>query len=404
MVLKKVVAGFLVVCLLAWSWYDVVEAQTYTTDRGTFTLTSSGVTRITAAQQTVANAVSLLGLLGRVAGPVMVGFAVWEAVTQFWDWWSRDYTVPSPSTPSTTAGTWGLSVGASPGVFTQTGYSYVLCGPVSPWPGVKQWVLGSAPSFANIMVVGAQTFYQGSYDCYTTVLQLMSAPSTSSAVRTSSTGVTGRPEMIAAIDSLLAEMNSGTFQSANNTGTDQQRTAGLQEMIDTLTAARTVLSQGVQLTSGVDYTGSPASSGNPAVVGPMPGAVPLPGEPFSSSSTSTSSGTDMTATNQKLDQMLNTPASPASAELCPECARVDKWTELWDTIKTAAASAPIFGLIARLAWPGSGTVQRQWTLGSWQGHQMSIDLDNSGIGTVIAVVRFVVVGGAVIVAYMIIFA
>lgn len=115
-------------------------------------------------------------------------------------------------------------------------------------------------------------------------------------------------------------------------------------------------------------------------------------------------GAKVDAVKADLAEMQSTAASPASAFVCPSCTRTESWVTLMQSWQAAAASAPIFGLIAHLAWPGAGSVQRQWSLGFWQGHQMSIDLDNSGIGTVVTVVRFVVVGGAVIVAYMIIFA
>jgi len=100
----------------------------------------------------------------------------------------------------------------------------------------------------------------------------------------------------------------------------------------------------------------------------------------------------------------NTPASSAGAFVCTSCTRTEAWTGLMQSWQAAAVSAPIFGLISRLAWPGAGTVQRTWTLGTWQGNMLSVDLDASGIGTAITVVRFVVIGGAVILAYMIIFA
>jgi len=91
------------------------------------------------------------------------------------------------------------------------------------------------------------------------------------------------------------------------------------------------------------------------------------------------------------------------AFVCTVCTRVATWSTLFTSLQATAASAPIFGLISRLAWPGSGSIARTWTLGSWQGRAMTVNLDGSGIGTAIMVTRFVVVGGAVILAYMIIF-
>lgn len=110
------------------------------------------------------------------------------------------------------------------------------------------------------------------------------------------------------------------------------------------------------------------------------------------------------AVEADLEEMKNTAASDSPAFTCTSCTRTESWGTLMQSWQASAAAAPIFGLIARLAWPGAGTVQRQWPVGSWRGHEMTINLDEGGIGTVITVVRFVVIGGAVIVAYMIIFA
>jgi len=96
-------------------------------------------------------------------------------------------------------------------------------------------------------------------------------------------------------------------------------------------------------------------------------------------------------------------AAPSPAFVCSTCLRVTSWAALFSSLQAAASGAPIFALVSRLAWPGVGTVQRTWDVGSWQGHSFSVNLDAAGIGTAITVVRFVVVGGAVIVAYMIIF-
>lgn len=117
------------------------------------------------------------------------------------------------------------------------------------------------------------------------------------------------------------------------------------------------------------------------------------------------SGADVVAELQAQNQAAQDAAvaAPAPAFVCPDCSRTTEWLTLMEAWQAAAQGAPIFALIANLAWPGSGTVQRAWTLGSWHGNTLSVDLSSSGIDTVITVVRFVVIGGAVIVAYMIIF-
>ncbi len=118
------------------------------------------------------------------------------------------------------------------------------------------------------------------------------------------------------------------------------------------------------------------------------------------------SAADVAVTPSGVDaagQALSGSSSAAPAVTCVQCDRVDTWQTMISGWQSAMLAAPIFGLVGRLAWPGSGSVQRVWNMGSWRGGALSIDLTASGIDTAITVTRFVVVGGAVIVAYMILF-
>jgi hypothetical protein len=212
--------------------------------------------------------------------------------------------------------------------------------------------------------------------------------------------------VIQQIDGAVAELSAkgATGMTVNNQTVYYPNGAGaMQRSIDDLLAARSVLSEGVQLSPGTDVTQG-ANYGQAQGTAPAP--VPIGTTPSGGSSASP----DMTATNTKLGEikdvltdMKNTPGSSAPGVTCDTCTRTESWGSLMQSWQGLATSAPIFALIARLAWPGSGTVQRQWTVGTWSGNTLTVDLDNAGIGTAITAVRFVVVGGAVIVAYMILF-
>lgn len=407
--MKRVLAVVLVALQV---WVPYAEAQTLLTDRQVFTVTAGGLVKINQSLQTVAKGVSVLSLFGRLVGPVTVGLALFELGSLFWDWYSATFT---PSTATVPSGTWSVGDTSGSGLYMGE-WSVTSC----PWLGEPPAWSPSGNYLSGGSTVKGIKIYEIARGCatgparrvlYVYAAPAMGAPSTDgTAVSVPSVPLAGpgdRNSLVAALEGLASELRSGQVAGvplpADVVGSPNYKgSAAFTDVVKALDDAANVLRRGVPLTTGTDVTAGPGYQvGNPTLPGNQTPTVPATGAGAS---------VDMGPTNTKLaeikdtlDAMKNAAPSLAPENTCAECERKTTWVTMMQSWQSAASAAPIFLLISRLVWPGSGTVQREWSLGSWRGHDMVIDLSSSGIGSVITVVRFVVVGGAVIVAYMIIF-
>ena len=422
MVLKRFVAVVLIASLLGVVVpVDRAEAShTYVSDLGTFTLSGSGVTKLSNATEAVRLGTQIMQFGGRWVGPVSLALAVAEIGFAAWDWYRHTYAPPSPLPSAVTGGSWQWGVIGTQSLFAYSVYLpayYSGCGGTI---ASFQWNVDPS-TIAWSKVVGGKVvdWHCGYPDVIGGQLVYLYLQSSGGTAANPFTGATVQKDRQAAIadmvayrDALVAGAplpnNIAAIMAANGEDALDPR----QSAINALNAAIDVINYGVGLNPGEATVSGPGQAAAvPSVVsgtgtGSSTQAATGGGAAATSVGTSAAGGTDLTATNKKLDDIdskLSAAPSNATPFVCPSCVRVDTWSTLFTSIQSAAAAAPIFGLIGRLAWPGSGTIQRQWALGSWQGGALSVDLDNSGVGTAITVVRFVVVGGAVILAYMIIF-
>ncbi|MCZ7627191.1 MAG: hypothetical protein C3F12_00170 [Candidatus Methylomirabilota bacterium] len=531
MVIKRVIAVLVMgAVLVVPSVASANAAAGAVTDRSVFTLSAAGAAKLSAAEKNVAQAVKILGKLGKLVGPVATALVLYDISTDVWDWWNQEYDAGSAGEyVGADNGSWGVTT-TGDGVLSTTARI------ASSGAYVGQWACGSPPSYAygnTITVVGESITRSGS-EAYcngvpfmvTVTWYYMQNSTLPTGPTQAAPGGTDRAGVISAIDDVLSSVNAqrskqdGAINAATLGGQSGYDGMSQSTLSNLLHAARDYISNGVSMASGVDYTaGSGYSAGNPALPGnsrPESVAEPAPSVDLSPVTSAVSalsssvqgwisaaeaaitsaisasqaavasavsaseaaiasavsasqaavetavagvasqvaaipvaisavasqvaaipdlitgskdaviaevdskaqalsdqiaatsgggSGADVVAELQAQDQAAQDAAVAAAAPsfACPTCARTTEWSTLMQSWQAAAAGAPIFALIGNLAWPGSGTVQRSWSVGSWMGNNLSVDLGASGIDTVITVVRFVVIGGAVIVAYMIIF-
>lgn len=458
--------------------------------RNVFTLSVSGAAKVAAAEVTVANAMRVLGLIGRLSGYVGLGLVLYDIAANTWDWWHQTYDtgVAGTAVPTGT-GNWGVTGSATYGGATKCADGFSLAADTLPSyvTVVGRKAQSSTTSFGGV---------HGACD-WSEVYVVLTSTLPSSSVAGASValgGATNRQAVIAQLDGAIADLASSGSAVINNVavpiGTTYDSIRAL------LLAARNYISNGVALSTG-DYThGSGWTTGSAANPGNViPGAVPVGGETSTStqnppaadnssivsaissmsaavvsavqaiptaiaasqtavvsavqavaapivaavrasqaavvsavnavatavsgvtshvdevktavrgvqsSTDAVKSSVDSLKAQEAAQAAAVTPAQ-APAFICPTCTRVTSWATLFSSLQTTAMAAPIFALITHLAWPGTGSLAHTWTMGSWQGHSMTVDLSASGLSTAITVVRFVVIGGAVIVAYMIIF-
>lgn len=420
MVLKRAVALTLVVSVLFVGW-DVrpSEATHVVTELGTFNLTASGVSKLSRATEKVRAAATLMQIAGRWAGPVSLVFAIAEIGMRAWDWYGHTYT--KGTTPSVLSGGY-WQFGYNGGYAVLTAYGISECDGKFTWgqgvyPATIPWGRITGIRVSTTVCGINPTRYTYLYDLYYTAVSGGVA-----ATAVSYEGGQNTKSREAAINDLVAYRdwmqanNPLPAEAASLAASAAAEEGGVPVVADPRSAVISVLNDAISVLNHGEKLSVPADAtmANAGREGPLPSVVPDTGEtPVGTGfgiTSATGGGTDLALTNQKLDQenqtleeMKDAAPSPAPAFACASCDRVTSWATLMSSWQTAIAGAPIFGLIAQLVWPGSGTVERVWTLGSWQGGSLSVNLDDSGLGTVIAVVRFVVIGGAIVVAYMIIF-
>jgi hypothetical protein len=399
----KLVAVLLVVVMLV-RVPVVAYATVVDTDTGRFVLTSSGVAKVEAAFGKVSRGLAVMEALGKLVGPVAVGFALFEIGSTIWDWWHRDYN-PGVSGVllDAPAGVWGVQ---SPGGSVYQAVAWIYRGPGCSQPDGWVWTnnFGGSPgvlSGGQLLGVTTQDISSGScksVNVIWTVAQTVAPAGTVGTVgSTASTQPQTREATIAAIDSAIAELTAaGTATNPVLGGVMPATSSGLANAIDALQQARQVLSDGVQLMPGTDVSPGVNHSTSP---GTAPAPVP-------SSGSGGSTQPDMTATNTKLDeikgQLTATPSS-APATVCPECTRSEKWGEWWDTLRAAGQAAPIFMLLNNLVINPSGSVLRTNSAGTSRWGTLVFDLTPWGIDTWIGVLRYCVLFSAMLGAYFVIF-
>jgi len=410
---KKIVASLLIVSLMVVGWPHEARATHTITDLGTITVTSTGtgLVKLTTAVERVRLGAQLMHFAGRWVGPVSIAFAVADVALNVWDWYR--HTFNAGTTPAAVSGgSWSWGVAGTQSIFAYTVYTdafYTQCGGGS----VPRLVWNVDPAGINwSKVVGGKTVdwncgfpsVRGGELVY---LYIQAANATTTVAYTGANDLSREQaitDLVSYRDALLAGDPIPNNVVDLVTGAGYPNTVGdpRARAVQTLNDAIDVIDRGVGLQpgDGLTTTGPGQGGSAPAPVGNTGTGT---GTGTGTLSPLATGGTDLTATNQKLDTMINTPAQQAPTFACPVCTRTTEWSTLMGSLQSAASGAPIFGLIARLSWPGSGTVQRQWTLGSWRGGTLSVDLSYSGIDTAITVVRFVVIGSAIIAAYMIIF-
>lgn len=383
----------------------VSHATVVDTDTGRFVLTPSGVAKVEAAFGKVSRGLAVMQALGKLVGPVAVGFALFEIGSTIWDWWHRDYN-PGVSGVmlNAPAGVWGVQ-SPSGGAYQGTAWIYRGPGCFSPdgwfWTngfGITPGVLVGAQLLGVTVVDYSSGACQEVHVRWTVIdLPTGNVGNVGSVGSTASTQPQTREGTIAAIDAAIAELTAGGAALNPVVGSAMPATAnGVATAIDALQQARQVLSDGVQLMPGTDVTPGTNHGTSP---GTAPAPVPSPGQ-------GGSSGPNMTATNTKLDEIkdkLTATPSLAPPVVCTACTRAEKWGEWWDTLRAAGQAAPVFGLLNNLVINPTGSVLRTNSAGTSRWGTLVFDLTPWGINTWIGVLRYCVLFTAMIGAYFVIF-
>lgn len=261
-VLRRVVSSLLIMALVLGLVPVQAEANVYS-ERQVFDLTASGLAKIAVAESTIATAVSILKILGRVSTALSVGFVAYEVTTGFWDWWNKSYNTGTTNFPATTgSGSWGVTNG----VYRYRTYSVSPAGVGYPY----------YPNFAGQTIIGQAWEWNSTWrDQYTYYLPAANA----GLIATSSSGVASvaggnRASALAELDGALSALTVGGQPSTQNgLSVPSSNQSG---MVAGLQAARNLISNGLAL-DAADYVGSPGAAGNPATEA-KPGAVPSSAE------------------------------------------------------------------------------------------------------------------------------
>lgn len=494
-----------VVLLVQPSLAAATVATGTVTDRSVFTLNASGAAKVLAAETKVAQAVRIMGALGKISGYVGVGLVIADIAQNTWDWWHQDFDSGlMGSNVSDAVGSWGVNTTVGQPSNIQTGWamfgpdyaSSATCSGGMPGAGmvvVGEQIVKLFPSTCNGHAVNIKInywFYNPS-----------ALPTTSVG---SGAGGTDRSVFTSALDSTVAYIQSAGARASS--ALSSQDGGNMAATLDILRAARDYVSNGVPLVS-TDYThgtgwdsGSAAISGN-SVPSPVSAAAP-PGVDISgvSSAVSAMSGAAtsaiaasqsavvsavqsvvsavqaipaavaaaavatytpivaaitasqaavvsavqsvaapiVTAINEAKTAIVsavssapagggsagtttaveslaaqatarNTAAESAAAAaapadvVCPECVREDKWSQAWETLRSAGQAAPVFGLINRIVINPVGTIERVRTVNTSNFGALTFNLNQWGIDTYIGVVRYVVIFAALIAGYFVIF-
>jgi len=246
------------------------------TDRGVFSLTTSGAAKINLAEAQIAKAIRLLGMLGLAPSPISVGFATHQTTTGLWDWWSRTY---NPGTTLGTPATGLLAKGVQNGqvVGDCIAWQRNTYNGVTGFFDLKEQTCGNGKLFIG------QTFYEGlsNNGVYVQALYLHmidpyflpQSPPTNIQADT-----TGREAFLALIDSTTTELQTNSPEeialiATFTTGPAYNNQDGINGILETLAIARSVVSNGVEVNAeDVNIENADNSTGIP------PGTIPTPNE------------------------------------------------------------------------------------------------------------------------------
>lgn len=280
MVIRRVVAAVLIVSVFFAPAFAYATAATGTvTDRNVFTLTSAGAAKVLAAETKVAQAVRIMGSLGRLSGYVGVALVAVDIAQNTWDWWNQNYDagLGTGSNVTDAVGSWGVNTTVGQPSNLSTGWAmfgpdYTTAATCSAnMPGIGMVVVGEqvlklSPQGCNGHTVTTKInywFYNPSV-----------LPTTSYAA---APGGTDRLTFTQALDHVVRDIQ--TAQSLESSSLSAQDGYNLNGVLDILRAARDYVSNGIPLVS-TDYThgsgwaaGSAAISGN-AIPPPESGAAP----------------------------------------------------------------------------------------------------------------------------------
>lgn len=87
-----------------------------------------------------------------------------------------------------------------------------------------------------------------------------------------------------------------------------------------------------------------------------------------------------------------------------DCVRTKHFDEIWDNVSGSASDVELFQLISLLHLnPVGAPLVTEYSIPLGSYGSKTIDLDDWGVGSIIIMLRFLVLGGAFIAAYYIIF-
>jgi hypothetical protein len=256
------------------------------------------------------------------------------------------------------------------GVYVVTKSSYSGCASKNPWVYVGSWsellyyIPTPAPSTSyvdNAVGSAGSSSDQGNTDL--AVAQLEAAKEKLEGEKSAASGAAAGDVAGAASEGQDVEINPAQIQS----------------IIDALQQAIDIMKNGVPVNKGDDYVDADPDGHTSIPQGQGPGEG-----------------------NTQPDPPQTVP--PLTDATCSDCVRRKHFSDIWNTVKTSAENAPILSLMNKLVInPGSSTFTEQQTLPVWKFGTVSFDLNAFHFSAIVAVIRFIVLGGAFIASYYIIF-
>lgn len=367
-------------------------------------MTASGSSKIASAGAKVG--------LGIVAGRVILGMTVvggvlsvaltaWDAYNRLKDGAKANLNMPSvggstntiTDTPSSTG--WGIET-----TVYEWKEQHTTCGAnssntvVAFTPNSSQYIVGQKviktfiPSGHNCDTDGdgfgdtLKDYYR--FD-YMTFYSTKSSPAasyqeqplgTSAQTEASNTqvAISALTEALNRLDSSQTKVASLLEQGFNNQLKDSSATRQiLQDALD-------VLTNGVPVQKGTDYIVADEDKATPLPEGQGPGeGGQPPAEPPKN-------------------------APPISDGTCSDCVRTKTFSQVWQSISASASNAPLLSFLNKLVInPAAGQKVTTVSVSASGFGSHTVDLNAWGLETFVGIIRFVLVGGAFVAAYYIIF-
>lgn len=384
-------------------------------------LTSAGASKVSSAASKVGAGIwlgrAVLGLTA-LGGAVSVGLTLWDAYNRYTD--SAKASIPagsvqnlspavSISSPSSDSIGWGMqsSQAASvycvsyPAVLTSSDpCSLVIQSPqpceTSSVPNNAQVVggqtiinyqyYGGCPSKPNWKLVNSvkQSLYyvQTPVPSASYVPQSLATPAPSSDVGNTKVATETLVQSLNKLQSSLDAANNSVQQLVAAMPADSKVSIpAISAQMAALTEALNVLKNGVPVQKGTDYivADNDKAVPVPAGQGPGEGGQPQPSEP-------------------------PVQAPPISDGTCQDCVRKKTFQQVWANISTAASNAPLLSFLNKLVINPSAGQKTTTAIVSASGFgSHTVDLNAWGLDTFVGIIRFIIIGGAFVAAYYIIF-